>query len=455
MFDALMIGNVSAAPEPETYAMATGRVAGTDLMQDRGLPARLSAISFNMQFQWEGAAKVHWFQTSTVTDDANVDNVIGGFVTNLFNYIVRELASHRNRLFAVRDTTLANSGTFNSFPSWMQNYSTAFCILRCLQSLLGATDFNYGMSLIAAAVNTQLPRLLSDLDRLMMFSAPKGYTDCLDRLCGVKALDRYAPPIIAGLLYPSGGITLDLTNNANIATLLGNAETCLSALTTGVGGISASAPADAQAISNIMGYAYGDTDIPLEKGVSYDEAEYWAHAAMVASFGDTTAAKNFSFPNSNVATPGANVIPMVVPREYSGPMLTQYLSLLRPAVYSVDPLAGIVNTASPNQVGLTANWLTAATFQNTMLGTYNQAGVFSNQLFRAAGTYITRYSDAFNILWWAPEATAEVTDYTLDARNYQGLDVLWIPRDWLIDETIMQLEEYFLEPLRISGGAQV
>lgn len=455
-FDALMQGNLSVVPHPNIYELADGRKVGTEVFQDRFISSRPAALTINVSsINWEGLAKAHWFQAGGTNNDGTIDAVLGGFMQNLYGAIVRELASHKNRLFAIRDTTLVNTGTFNSLPGWLNNYTGAFLNLRCLQSILASGGFNYTLQLAAAAVNQALPRLLADLDRLYSYGVPPMLITYLDRLCGVKAWDNDSPVYIAGLNGGTGtNPVFDITSPTAINSLLALAESDLTALQTGAGGGTAIAAADAQAISNIFAYAYGEPKFDMVKGVSFDQGEYMMQQTSCVTYEDQTAAKEFSFPNTNVGSPG-RMIPFLVPRGLSGDCGYQFFSLLRTPVISVDSLVGIASTSIPNQIGLLNNFGNRdATHFATALGEHIQVGTFTAFETSAAGTTTYSWQQAeTELIPWIGEAGLELTNYTTDRRSFRDLDIVWLALDWCMDNTEFLLTKMFLDPLRLQGGS--
>jgi len=444
----LTSAQLSVQPKPKLYHTGTGRNLGVDIYQDRAFISWPQVIQVAVgSVNHEGVPKTHWFQDSTSTDDSQVDAVLGGFLQNAYSLIVREGASHAGKLFAIRDTTLANSGAFNSFPGWMDNYACAFFILRGLQSCLAGGGINFTMSKIANAVMQSLQRLTADLNRLYTYSMPPRIIQWLDALCGVKFLSTDETVYIAGLvLSPTSTVTLDLTQAGNIGTYLTFAETCLNALQTGTGGEDGISASDSQAIANILSWAYGDPQIPLDKGVSDDAAEYAMQRFQCVT--GAGAVSNLSSPNIN-NTPIFNSVPMMVPKGYSGD-LAQFFSLYRTPVYSMDPLVGIAKANTPNQIGLTDNVPTGAATQQTMLGYYNQNGAFLNVALQA-GTQLNFDNVELEAVPWAAMVADLLTGWQDDSREFAGYDRVWIAKDWLWEETLFYLEDAFITPVRNGG----
>jgi hypothetical protein len=401
-----------------------------------------------------GLAKASYFQSPGVTNDTNVNTLMGSMMVDLYSAIVRELASHKGRLFAIRDTTLVNTGTSDSLAAWLGYYSQAYMILRAAQSCLDAGGINYTMQLISAAVNENLPLLLATFGRLADYSVPPMLLEMLDCLSGVKTSEDDNLVYVAGINSATlaGALPGDLTSAAIWASLIQFARSSITALTAGAVDLAA---ADAQAIGNIFSYAYGEPKIKLEKGVSADEGEYAMQKFRAVAWRDTALNLYYAYPNTNVIG-ATNIAPVVVPRNYTGGSLKYILSLMRTSVYSAIPILGSSSLAlGPNMVGLFNSVLPIAAGE-TQFGLYAQDAIF-NRVDEAgpAAVDLTWKNAEINGLPWTALAASKQTNYTLDQRTYPKYDYLWLNKDWLIDETIYLIECMFLDPIRANGGSFV
>lgn len=449
VYDACLTSAVtSVAEKPNLYSMGTGRIVGTEIYNDRAFTGRPSVIQPMVgSMNWEGVAKTHWFQDGGVFD-VRVDTVIGGWLVDAYSLMVREGASHAGKLWAIRDTTIANAGTFNSLPAWLDSYCAAFSILRCLQSCLASGGLSFTMSRIANAVMQNLQRLTADLNRLYTYSVPPMLVDWLDAICGVKYSDQDNLVYIAGLVSPvAATVSLDLTLSASIQTHLTFAEACLNALSTGVGGQDAFSATEAQQVSNILSWAYGDVQVKLDKGASTDAVELAMQKFQAVTYAGVT--NSFTSPNPNIS-PITNTLPIMVPKGYSGPRLNQLFSIFRPPVYTGDAIVGQTKATVPSQVGLWDNIPSSAAVQNTHYGYYNQSATFLDVGVSSA-TSLGYFNPELEALPWSAEANDPTQTWANETRTFIGYDTVWTHKDWLWEETLYYLEEAFLSPIRKGG----
>jgi len=432
---------VPATPPPILYPMATGRVVGTEVLRDRVFTGKTSVFMPMFTNMLPLNTGLNSFQSSSALQDTTVNNLMGATMKQMFGMIVRELMSTTGRV--LRDTQLLESGLGESFGRWLAQYSVCFCQLRSLQSVVESGNVNLVLSLIGQTINTNLFRLEADLRRLFTFSVPPMLIEFLDRLCGVKGLDVNQPLIIAGAQFNNDPAT-DMTLNATIAAMLTAAETGLAFLVNG----DASFPTtDAQAINNVFALAYGSPAMPQWKGPSFDEVEFAMQTSQLVTADNTVAVANFSWPNINATGTTVNLVPILVPKGYSGPALNQLFSIWRPAVYSVDPVAGSASANVASQIGLFQNQ--SVSNHGTIFGVYDQAGNFATGNNVAAAVRLLNFQNAdTEIMYWGSEAADQVTDYTSDKRVFRDYDRVYVHKDWLVEESQYILEKMFLDPVR-------
>jgi hypothetical protein len=444
-----LIGNlgrtsVPSAPPPNLYKSATGRVFATEVIRDRIMAGKTAVWAPWTDTMGPVTAGTVYFQTGT-NPDVTVNNALGPLFLSMYGAIVRELMIDGN--IAMRDTTLANSGTItDSFGFWVAQYSTAFCLLRGLQGCLGMGNFNFSASLIANAVNQNIFALEGALRQLMTFSVPPKLIQYLDRMCGPKANSEDDPLIIAGINDAAGG-GADLTLSGTITSIIAAAQVTLKILASGSANL---APADAQAICNTFAMAYGTPEIPVSKEIEYDECVYAMHKFSAGAYRNSTTSLTFTWPNINNPTP---VVPIVIPRDYTGPALEQVMSLWRPGLYSVDPIAGESTTGAniPEITGWTSN--VASATAGSAISVYNNDSTFTALTNVGAGTHVYTYSDpALELLPWVAEAGVAAANYASDTRIWDGLDRIYMTVNELVDETMYLVEEMFLNPIRGVGS---
>lgn len=428
-------------PQVTAYAGAT-KTFTTDALQDRIMTGVPGALQYDYpSVLLITATSNNAFQGGT--NPLTSVNVLTNQVLNLYNVVVRQLIMQKR--FALRDTTLVNSGTVNSFGAWLSAYGAAFMSLRTLQGVLQAGNYNFTIEKMSAAITQNIMRLEADIRRLYSYSVPPMFIRYLDRLCGVFTNEPGGVPLIAGLVNV-GSNPLDLTLSASIVTILGTIETQLDILSKG----SASFPlGDAQAIANIMAIAYGEPVIPSKKAISFDTYERGMIQTQVGVYVDTVATKGFGWPNTN---PVANLIPVLVPKQpaLDPEVVKQYFSLIRTPIANTDPVAGLVTGSIPNNLGLFANQ--NATTAGTVGATYNQSGTFTGFTNTGAAAGFFSYTQPnLEFLYWVNQAGHEETVYTSDQRSHSEWNVVYVSVDQLVDETSYILEDMFLSPLRSVG----
>jgi len=441
---------VPAAPPPDLFTMPTGRVVATDIIRDRIMTAGIQVFMINATPDW-GSLKT----TTTVALQTGLtgnqygalNRVVGiGILNNLYNMIARQYQAKLGRV--IRDTVLDDGGTNDSIIDWLNNYCRSFLMLRALQGILEAGNFNYTLQLASSAVNQNLPRLVANLRRMMSFSVPPMLIEYLERLSGVKALDRNSPVYVAGLA--NGNQMTDITTSAGIVAYLTAVEGYLGNLATGV--TPATQFADFQRISNLFALAYGENKFAYSKLISYDPGEYFMQCTQAITFLDTAATATTqltTFPNLTVAQPATNMIPMLIPIDIEGSE-GQYLTLLRTPVCSNDPVTGANETAGQaNQIGLLDNVDISAGL-GTVYGYYEQNATLTTPAtgFSNAGTSVLNYATPeLEMMVWGSEAAIRVANYLADTRSFQGLRKVYVPIDYMIDSTSYVIEKMFLEPI--------
>lgn len=446
-----VIGNlgkteVPGVPRPNLYTAGSGRVFSTEVVRDRIMTAKPTLFSPQWSPQWNEGAGVY-FQQAGTNQDAGVNSVIGGISKEMYSIIVRALMIDGN--IAMRDTTLANAGTgADSLSNWLMNYMQAFGLIRAAQGALSIGNFNYTTSLIADAANRNIFAIQAALRRLRTYAVPPMLVEFLDRMCGPK-IGTEDDPIIFPMPAIASPTTIgnsDLTTAAAWASALTLAETQLTNLAIGT----ATCPAaDAQAICNTFGQAYGTPDIPLDKAPEQDPCVYLMWRTQVYTFSDTSAtAKTFSWPNASAGLNVPGSFPLLIPRDYKGSALRQAMSMFRGNAYSIDPVGGLSNVSSlANQVGWVGNQQSSATGSVAIYYNQNGAGIVVAGTNSGPKTYGYNSSE-LEMELWSGEAGLEAADYNSESRAFQDMDRVYITTQQILNETSYLQEVMFLEPLR-------
>lgn len=446
-FNHLEIAGTYTIPSVVKRDLYTGRADTTDFLMERDFTSRPAVYIY----PYWGAT---WsFQSGTTTLDAQA-NVLGTYVTNMFNDILRTLQGQR--LVNISNVALANPTPAPVYalpyvPSSMQALLLTFCsaavMVRTLESLLVAGDFNFAMSRISDAVMQNLQQLEAVSRKLRGFRIPPLLIELIDRVSGVKIIDAYSPAMVYGGLTLSTGLQSDLTVPANVLTMITTADTFLTqCVNPGFnGGAGANLAGDFQLIWSLFADAYGFSGTWPAKGVSKDIGEYYQGYTSAIQWGDTTLAKWFGVPN----TAAVDVVPTLIPKTCSPETAKFLLSLMGYQKYTPE-LGGVVGIAVPaNFVGLfSMNIGSTAVTGATSLVFYSQNATYTNspQQGGAARTINWQNSET-SAFYFASPADQEVinaTMYTNDQRYNDDMDIIKSRRVDLIDATQKRLEEIFV-----------
>jgi hypothetical protein len=431
-------------PVPQLAESFSGRRLATDIGRDTVMVNRPSAVIFcNNGCNWIASTSLHWFQNNSVavgSIDAVADALLGTLSRELYSNIVRIIEAQRLRV--VRDTTLDNGGTpADSMGYFMQQWGQAFWGLRGLQGWLNAGNFNETTALIAQAINQNLFRLKSDLDRLASISMSPTWMRFMDRLCGPKAFDVNS--VVVGSQWGNGANALDLTLTASIQTIL---TACEGALNNILNAPPAAMANDMQRILNTFAIAYGEVSPVEPKELVIDPVEYFLQVNQAISFADTVAAKIFTAPNTATQFYGPN-IPILLPRgvDYSSEAVKQTFTLIRPGVYTNDSNAGVGIANAAQQVGISGNNL--AVGQGTQFAAYIQNGSFTpgNQTGGAAITNLFYMINDLDV--WGATATSESTNLTNETRSWEDYEIFYTPTTYLAEETEYIISKMFVDDI--------
>lgn len=428
-------------PKPVMAKMYSGRIIGTDIVEDRVLTGRPSVfIVASNGCNWVNFNPTAYLFGGFTTGDTDITNEFGTFSKSLYSQICRVIEAQRLRV--LRDTILDNANPTNtdSFGYFMQQYTNAFWGLRGLAGWVNAGNFNMSTALISNTINQVLMRLKADLDRLNSIPMSPSYMRAMDRLCGPKALD--ADSVVVGMQWGFGSVTTDMTQLANIQAMLTNMETALN-------NILASPPvnmgADMNRILNTLAIAYGET-APFEpKEIVIGPEEYGLFATQAISYLDTTALKLFSQPTSTLYVGGA--LPILIPKDadHSSECVQQYLSLWRPAAFSKDAVAGIANTSAAGQFGITGNNL--AVGHGTDYLVYGQNGIAGANFFQ--GTGATGFAEVAltDLMPFGVQAAIEFNNLGTEVRTFRDWDIYYVPLLWQLEETLYSAENWFIHDM--------
>jgi len=428
-----------AMPVPSLFTAVSGRVASTDVIADRVMTAKISAMLIpNNGFLWSGTSGKAFQDGNSSVSDVNTINKL---LSSMYSMIVRNYMRTSGRF--VRDTVLDNAGTIPALASWLNNYCSAYVQLRGLQGVLAAGDINQTISLISNTVNDEIFRLQSDIQVLQTYCVPPALIELLDAVCGVFQPTQDQTPIIAGCV-PVNATTsavLDMTSDTNIIQILTNVETLLKSLESGS---STNSSADCARIANLFGMCYERPSFG-PKPVITDPGLYAVQTTQGVSYLDTTSSSGFGWPNTSLVGTMTDTVPVLIPDGSSALSTKMLLSLMRPFVYNTDATNGVADSLLLNFVG----WITNRVLANKGLeiGTYDQLQSFTATNVSGAGVNDIAYNSFAYDLIWASEASNEATDYSKDTRNFPGMKRVYVTADFLLEETMYWIESIFLDPI--------
>lgn len=424
-------------PTPDLWPSPSKLVYGSDIYRDRQFNAKALLVNVNINTQYSSDG-IQFPAVAPATIDAKVTQTTFNLIAQLYSTQARLLLNKRN--IPIRDTLLDQPGvvgvTQGNAAVFLTAYTQAWMNLRGLEGMYHAGGFNQATQAAAEAIGQVWPRLAGDLARLYSFARPPKYEKLLDWLAGPKARDDNSPVYIQ---MSAGGVPTDITTVAGVINYLGIAEAALNSLSQLVG----TSP-DLQRIANLWALAYENAGrVPSRaQDISLDGAEWIAIAGMCSQYHDNTATRNFLFPNLN--SPGG-YIPILIPHNAKPESVYPLFTLMRGGFYSPEPLAGTLDTAIPNIVGLFGN--SNLSTNGTQWAVYNQQNAFTGETNAAAGPFSVLYNDQHSLFWWMAPNMLESVDYTTDARNYYDMDVLWFNEDMILNETVWYWNDIFYSDL--------
>jgi len=448
--------NIFTTPESVQRPLYHGRTAGTDIPFDRDYVNKSSVVL------WPNCA-ITW-QFGNGVDSFNGVSTLQPIVNSMYSNIVRELQARR--LITIRDTVLDNLTPNPVYPgnlqplslsAWLNSYTVAFLGIRALESILASADYNYTTSLLAAAVNQNLPQLEAAARQLRLFPVPQMLVDLLDKLCGVKIRDAESSEtaIIYGLpqLITTG--MPDYTLAATVGTALNIIQIALSTLANipaaNPGGVNQNA--DFQRINNTFALAYGNQYQIGEKGVSNDPAEYYMMLNSGFLWVDTTSAKQYELPNPTQAVQGSStgIIPTLVHKSTTDEQAKYALSLFAGWRYSTDTF-GLANATLPNGIGLYQNPNPYASATASNFVTYDPNGGYHSVLENGAAAKTVSWEDPMiELSLWLPPAALELitgnSPMAEERRTFSGFDIVKPRVSDMIDATAYWLYNCFLDSI--------
>lgn len=435
---------------PAEYATADGRHLASDPLADRDFLNRPSVI----MWPWQD---INWgLQSGSNSVLVNA----GSYVTSLmFNEIIMELQAAR--LINLSNVQLQNpvaapaiglAYTPTSFQYWLNLYTQAAVVMRACESILAGVEFNYTTSLLANAVQQNMPQLDALCDLLKPIKVPQGLVDHIDRISGFKTLTPSDPVELLGL-PTQATLAVDYTNPGLIQTALGQAITTATRLgqpSLGAG-TAANYLSDFQLIKSYFALAYGNSASWPTKGVSSNPSDYWQIYGGVSSFYDSTGAKYYSWPNAQGLV--NNLVPILCPKGMSPEDGKYMLSLLGMTRYTTD-IPGVIAAGSAlNSVGLyQTSQAIAAGFGPTSFATYNQGGGVAISTEAAAGAQTTIFSNTeLEVNFWLAYDRALVVNagggYNADRRSLRDLDIIKGRTTDLDGASVQYLKDMFIKPI--------
>lgn len=410
---------------PQEYQTADGRHLASDPLADRDFTNRPQVVDVPWQ-------NINWiFQSGTTQTVQSATNYM---LNDCFGEII--MALQAKRLVNLSNITLANpvpapvtglAYPTSSFTLWLNTYCQAALIMRCAESVLAGVEFNYTTSLMAAALQQQLPLLDGLCNLVKVIRVPQPLIDLIDRLSGLKTLTPSDPVIMLGNDTLSG-VSRDMTQANNWQAALTDALTFATRLgQPGFnGGVAANFATDYQLIKSNFAMAYGNKAVWPKKGVSSNPAEYWQAYGSVTSYIDTVANKFYLWPQ----TASGLMVPILTPKKMDVADGKYMMSEIGFSRYCTD-IPGTTSVAtSPNSVGLyNVHNAQAAGFTTMSFGVYNSTGGLANSTEQGAAAATTVFTNTeLEAFAWLPYSRGELitfaSAYGSDRRQFKDLDII-------------------------------
>lgn len=332
------------------------------------------------------------------------------------------------------------------WTTFLNNYTVAFSILYSVLSLPLAANLNPSFRAFATALagSGNIDRAVYDWkERLQFIPVPHNLPTWLSRLFGVFYSDAEDFAYVAHINTSAAVANVtDFTSASAISTLLGVAETALTACeTTG---------AEAPIIHEILAVVYGVPPKLEMPQIHSSQCGFDLHFTHCVQVKDNTSG-NFKSTPTPTSLDAGGVIPILRRRgntDYDDVLST----VLRPAVYSFTTGAEGANT---NSTGL-------CTFNNLVqnFGRYYGTNAAANNTIltdalaaAAFGTYNFNTPSFFESEWWfladIESTAATALEWKQDPRSYDRWDEFYVSLQRFIGSTNKVLDQLFLTGLAI------